>query len=163
MKSIVWHAVAEYHRRQAGFDPFHPPDQNFGVSAVNIHARPIDVEVAQRNVGHRKCPEHSFPEQLGDTVKRAVVMTVMSLRRRKFIGQAIDRSRRCVDNLLNAGVGAHTGEFEGRIDHPVERLARFGGAVRDPKRGLMKDNVRSTNEMAHQATISDVTLDKRDV
>ena len=43
-------AVAEDDRRQAGVDPLHPADQDLGVLAVQVHPRPVDVEVAQRHV-----------------------------------------------------------------------------------------------------------------
>ena len=41
-------AVAEDQRRLAGGDALHPADQHFGVLAVDVHARAVDVEVAQR-------------------------------------------------------------------------------------------------------------------
>ena len=44
-------AVAEDQRRLAGGDAIHPADQHFGVAAVDVHARAVHVEVAQRHVG----------------------------------------------------------------------------------------------------------------
>ena len=43
-------AVAEDDRRLAARDALHPADQHLGVAAVDVHARPVDVEVAQRDV-----------------------------------------------------------------------------------------------------------------
>ena len=41
-------AVAEDQRRLAGGDALHPADEHLGVGAVDVHARAVDVEVAQR-------------------------------------------------------------------------------------------------------------------
>ncbi len=43
-------AVAEDQWRLAGFDALHPTHQHLGVDAVDVHARSVHVEVAQRHV-----------------------------------------------------------------------------------------------------------------
>ena len=82
-KSIVCVAVAEDHRRLAGRDALHPADEHFGVGAVHVHARSVDVEVAQRDVVQSvhvgEAAQQPFVERLGGAVDRAVVVRMMVL------------------------------------------------------------------------------------
>ena len=43
-------SVAEDQRRLPVGDALHPADEHLGVEAVDVHPRPVDVEVAQRHV-----------------------------------------------------------------------------------------------------------------
>ena len=74
-------AIAEYHGWLADIQAFHPADQYFCVFSVQIHARSIDVEIAQSDVVQAmhviECTEQALVEQLGRPVKRAIVVWVM--------------------------------------------------------------------------------------
>ena len=77
-------AVTEDERRLAGRDALHPADQHLGVEAVDVHPRPVHVEVAQGHVVeavHRvEAAQHALVEDLGRAVERVVVVRVVAAR-----------------------------------------------------------------------------------
>ena len=81
-------AVAEDDRRHAGFKPLHPADQHLGVSAVDVHALAVDVEIAEGDVIEPVHvvvgAEQSLVEGLGRAVEGAVVVGVLPLGRREL-------------------------------------------------------------------------------
>ena len=65
-------AVAEDERRLAGSDPLHPADKHLGVGAVDVHARPVDVEVAKRHVVQAVHLVEAAQEPFVECLRRAV-------------------------------------------------------------------------------------------
>ena len=99
-------AVAEDQRRLAGRDPLHPAHEDLGVEAVDVHARAVDVEVAQRDVVepvHRvQAAQQALVEGLRRAVERVVGVRVVLLGGRELLGEAVDRGRRGRDDLADA-------------------------------------------------------------
>ena len=88
-KSIVCVAVAEDERRLPRLDPLHPPDQDLGVQAVDIHPRAVHVEVAQRDVVQAahgvEAAQQALVEGLGRPVQGVVGVGVVALRSRELL------------------------------------------------------------------------------
>ena len=70
-------------------DPLHPADQDLGVGAVDVHPRPVDVEVAERDVveaAHRVvAAQQALVEGLGGAVEGVVGVGVMQLVGRELV------------------------------------------------------------------------------
>ena len=159
-------AVAEDQRRLTPGDPLHPADQDLGVAPVQVHARAVDVEVAQGDVVE---PVHvvggaqqALAEALGRAVERAVAGMRLGLRGREGRGHAVDRGRGGVDDLADLLLDAELDEARGRVDHHLDRLARLGGAVGDAQRRLVEDGVAARHQPGHQVAVADVADDELD-
>ena len=102
--------------RLSGSDALHPADQDLGISAKNIHARPVDIEVSQGDViqpGHIvKAAQQSFVEDFGGAVQGAVAVGVMVFGGGEFAGQAVHGC---------AGGGNDAADFclQGGLEHVV--------------------------------------------
>ena len=160
-------AVAENDGRLAGFETLHPAHQNLRVATVDVHARPVDVEVAQADVVGAvhvvEGAQEAFAERLGGAIEGAVVVGVVLLGRREGVGHAVDRRRGRHDDLAHAGLLALFDQIERRLDHDLERGARLGGAMGDAQRRLMEDGVGAVDEICHQLRVPDVADDHLDL
>src|SRR5262249_45998339 len=87
-------AVAVYHRPRAAIDAVEPADENFSVGSCYIHARSINVEIAQAHTGQsvHVVEETGDPlvHQVGGTVEGTVVVGMMSLGGGEVFGCPVD-------------------------------------------------------------------------
>ena len=157
-------AVAEDDRRLAAREAFHPTHQDLGVAAVDVHARAIDVEVAQRDVVQ---PVHivegavePLVEGLGRAVERAVVVGMLCLGGGELVRHAIDRGGGGGDQLSDVRGEAQFHEIIGRRDHHLEGGAWFLRALRDAQRGLVEDGIAASDERLHRRRVPDIALDQ---
>ena len=81
--------------RLTGFQSFHPSDQHFRVSAVDIHPRSVDVEISKCDIIETlhivESAKQSFVKSLRCAVEGPIVIRVVILGRRKLFRHAIDR------------------------------------------------------------------------
>src|SRR4029453_5672702 len=97
--------VAEDDRRFAGLDALHPSDEHLGVEPMDVHPRPVYVEVAQREIVQAihpvKTAEHAFVEDLGCPIERVVSPRGVQLRRRELCRKSVDGCRGRCDHLAH--------------------------------------------------------------
>ncbi len=90
-------SIAEYGGTHSGIDAFHPSDQYLCVLPMNIHPRPVHIEIAQRDVWQAihvvETAEQSLVKGLRCTVQRAIIVGMMALLDRKVLRHAIYRCR----------------------------------------------------------------------
>ncbi len=88
-------AVAEDDRRAAAFDRIHPANHDFGVGAVHVHPGTVHVERPQRDVFQTvhvvEAAEQALVEQLRGSIERPIVVRMVRLAGRKFLGQPVHR------------------------------------------------------------------------
>ena len=156
-------AVAEDQRRRALRDPLHPADQDLRVDAVDVHPRPVDVEVAERHVVEAvhgvEAAEQPLVEHLRRAVQRVVGIGVVRLRGRERLGQPVDRRRRRGDDL--GDLVAHGGleHVVGAVDHHVLGQPGLLRALRDADGRLVEDDVDALGQLVDERAIADVSVD----
>ena len=159
-------AVAEDHRRLARVDALHPADQHLGVDAVDVHARPVDVEVAQGHVVEAvhvvEAAQQALVEDLGRPVEGPVVVGVVGFRGRELLRHPVDGGGGGGDDLLHLVFDAQLQEVKGGVDHDLHGVAWVLGALGDAQGGHVKDQVRVADQLLHEGAVADVGLDQAD-
>ncbi len=155
--------VAEDQRRLSGGDPLHPADEHLGVPAVHVHPGPVHVEVAQRDVvqaGHGvEGAQQALVEDLGRPVQGVVVVRVVVLGRREDLGEAVDGGGGRGDHLADADLGGRLDHVEGAVHHDLQGEPGLGGALGDPDRGQVEEQVGArVEELAQQGAVADVAV-----
>ena len=85
--------------------------------------------------------QQSLVEGLGGAVERVVRVRVVVLVGGELSGEAVDRRRGGGDQLAHAGRRRGLDHVEGAVDEHLEREARLLGALGDPDRRLVEDDV----------------------
>ena len=135
-------AVAKDQRAFAGRDALHPADQDLGIGAKNIHARPVDIEVSQGDViqpGHIvKTAQQTFVEDFGGAVQGAVAVGVMVFGGGEFAGQAVYGCAGCGNDTANSCLQGGLEHVIRAVHQDLQRQARFFGALGDTDGSLVK-------------------------
>ena len=153
-------AVAEDDGRQACRDPLDPAHEHLGIDAVDVHPRPVHVEVAERHVvearGGPKAAEHPFTEGLGHAVCRVVVVRVVPLAGRELLGHAVHRGGGGRHDLANPGGNRGVDHLERAAGEHLERESRVLGALRDPHRRLVEHDIGALHQPVEQGAVADI-------
>ncbi len=133
---------------------------------MQVHARAVDVEVAQRDVGqavHRVIgAQQPFEHHLAGPVPGVVVVRVVVLAGREAVGHAVDGRRRRGDDLAHAGLLGGLHHVEGAVAHRLQRGARLRRTGGDPQRGHVDHGVHAGGGAADRLRVLDVALLERD-
>ncbi len=158
-------AVAKDQRRLATVNAVHPADHHLGIHAVDVHARAVDVEVAQRGVGQPvhfvEAAQHMFEANLVRAVERAVVEGVI-LVHRQVAGLTVDRGARGGDHFLDTRRHGRFEDVERAVHHDSVRLAWRLRALRDTQRRLVIDVVHALHAVGDELAVADVAFHEGD-
>ena len=153
MKSIVWRPSPRISGGPSGGDALDPADEYLGVYAVDVHPRPVDVEVAQRHVVqavHRViAAQQTLVEQLRRAIQRLVGVGVVLLRRREPLGHPVHGRGRGGDDLAHPRLDGGVEHIGRATDQHVEREPGLLRAAGDPQGRLMEYDVDAVEQPFH--------------
>ena len=129
---------------------------------MQVHARAVDVEVAQRHVGQATHgvarAQQALQHHLAGAVPGLVVVRVMIFAGRERVGQAVDRCRRGGDDLLDAGFTGGLHDVEAAVAHDLHRPPRVGRAGGDAEGREMDHGVHAIRRSPDSIGVADVAL-----
>src|SRR5690606_6266933 len=132
-----------------------------------IHARAIDVEIAQGDVFEAvhlvETAQEGFVIDLGGAVDGAVVVGMVLFGGGVNVGGAQHRGGGGGDDFLNAGVHCGFEHVEGAGGENVMGKTRFFGALGDADCGLVEENVDAGHGLGDFGSVADVALDNGDI
>lgn len=159
-------AIAEDEAGLAFGEAFHPADHHFGVNAIGIHARTVNIEVTESDVVQAihfiEAAEHAFAVKLDRAIHGAVAVAVVVFGGGKFFGLAIDGGGGSVDDALHFGGDGGFEDVEGAGREDVVSEAGIFGALRDSDRGFVEDDVDAVHDVADVLSVPDVAFDEGD-
>src|SRR6185437_10957522 len=99
-------AIAENQTGLSVRQSLHPADQDFCISAVNIHPRAIYIEISQRDIVQPvhlvETPQQSFVKEFCGAVNRPIIVAMMGFLGREVLCQPVNRGGRSCDDFLHA-------------------------------------------------------------
>ena len=133
---------------------------------MDVHPRPVHVEVAQRDVveaAHRvEAAQQALVEGLGRAVERVVGVRVMAFGGGELFREPVHRCRRRGDDLADARVRGGLDDLVGAVNEDLKSEPRLRGALGDPDGRLVEHQVDPGHESGHQRAVPDVALDDPD-
>src|SRR5206468_964408 len=156
-------AITEQGERLVLVDEVEPADHHFDVLRSHVHARSVDVEVAERRrreiAQMRERAPHLFVRDLRGAVYRRRIRGLVLVYRQSPRLPVHDGARG-QDDALHLRVGRGLEHVERAVDHDLLAFARVLLAAGPPQRGLMEHDVGAVDVRAHRFAVADVDLDE---
>src|SRR5262249_15634018 len=146
-----------------GGNSIHPADQHLSVDAARVHARPVNVEIAQSHivepVHFLEAAQQTFVKDFRGTIYGAIVVGVMVFTGGKLFGHSIHGGRRGRHQAPHVFFDACLQNVESTFAHDLEGEARIFGTLRDTDCRLVKYQIDAASQFSDQGRISDVAFD----